>query len=553
MRTAESVVAELRRRGELWEHAPGLVGLRGETLRLCRALESEIASLARRHAPDEWQVPPALDFATLARADYFASFPQWLTGLAHLDGDEAALAAVASAADPAAAATAAASALPLALQPAACYHVYSALADSQIDEPRLITLQCTCWRNEADRVAPLERGRAFTMREVVCVGEPVDVERFRVRSIAAACSLAARLGIAADVEPANDPFFAPTARGRALLQQMKGLKQELRLAIGGGRTTAAASFNDHEGFFGDAFGIRLADGRTAATGCTAFGIERWLLAFLVAHGTNPEEWPMYWTRDDTHEGNGRGQARRGGEPLYARHAAAAERGAWAVGTAIDWHAIDRTLAYADADLLAQLREAALIESFHPVNLARLMRATWDDVDAGVCLSLEAFEGFKHFHALRRYLEAIDYSPAITNAELIALREPSAFVQIAEDELIERLVEFMLSEHLAAYFFRRLAERAQEPQLARLLTLIAADEVRHAQSASDLIAKRITADRAVAVRVLDAAASFRHYGEEALGGAVPVAMHGDPVAIRTFAGRIERLCGTRLVDHLKLRL
>ena len=54
--------------------------------------------------------------------------------------------------------------------------------------------------------------------------------------------------------------------------------------------------------------------------------------------------------------------------------------------------------------------------------------------------------------------------------------------------------------------------------------------------------------------MGAAAHFRHYGEEALGGAaVPVAMAGDEVAIRTFATRIERLCGMRLVDHLKLGL
>ncbi|HUF49320.1 MAG TPA: ferritin-like domain-containing protein [Longimicrobiales bacterium] len=238
---------------------------------------------------------------------------------------------------------------------------------------------------------------------------------------------------------------------------------------------------------------------------------------------------------------------------YEKHAAAAARAAWSVETAIDWRDIVPELAYRSPAVLRAVREAALIESFHPVNLARLMRATWDDIDAGVCFSLEAYEGFRHFHALRRYLEVVSYEPIITDAELVALREPSAFVQIEADELIDRLVEFMLSEHLAAYFFRRLSEQAEEPQLVRLLTLIAADEVRHAQSASDLIAKRIAANAAVIPMVLDAASSFRHYGEAALGGAVPVAMHGDPLALRTFARRIERLCGERLIDHLKTKL
>jgi hypothetical protein len=239
----------------------------------------------------------------------------------------------------------------------------------------------------------------------------------------------------------------------------------------------------------------------------------------------------------------------GARPLYARHATAADRAAWSVERDIPWARIDATLANSQPELLRQVRDAALIESYHPVNLGRLMRATWDDIDAGVCFSLEAFEGFRHFHALRLYLEAVGHEPRITDAELVSIREAGAFTHVPAEEVVERLVEFMLSEHLAAYFFRRLGEQAAEPVLAQLLSLIAADEVRHAQSASDLLAKRIAADPAVATRVLEAAADFRHYGSEAVTE-VPVALHGDDVAIRTFAARIERLCGVRLVDHLK---
>ena len=83
-------------------------------------------------------------------------------------------------------------------------------------------------------------------------------------------------------------------------------------------------------------------------------------------------------------------------------------------------------------------------------------------------------------------------------------------------------------------------------------LIAADEVRHAQAASDLIAKRIAANPQLMPNVLRAATHFRHYGEEAVGQ-VPVAMEGDDIAIRTFATRIERLCGMRIVDHLKTEM
>jgi hypothetical protein len=238
--------------------------------------------------------------------------------------------------------------------------------------------------------------------------------------------------------------------------------------------------------------------------------------------------------------------------LYARHATAADRGNWSVERDIRWADIDCRRANSQPEILAALRDAAIIESYHPINLARLLRLTADDVDAGIAFSLELYEGFKHFHALRVYLDIVGYKPAITDEVLLAARRNAPQDDPDSDDVIERLVNFMLSEHLASYFFRRLGERAAEPVLAELLALIAADEVRHAQSASDLIAKRVAADPDVIPRVLDAATGFHHFGEDVVG-AVPVAQPGDPIAIRTFIGRIERLCGVRLVDHIKASL
>src|ERR1700730_5537736 len=235
--------------------------------------------------------------------------------------------------------------------------------------------------------------------------------------------------------------------------------------------------------------------------------------------------------------------------LYVRCAVAADRGAWSVERDIKWAEIDRHRAHARPDLLASLRDAALIESYHPVNLSRLLRATLDDIDAGVTFSLELYEGFKHFHSIRRYLDAIGYEPAITDKELVAIRSAQLESEVMPGELIPRLVDFMLSEHLAHYFFRRLGEQAEDNGLADLLSRIAADEVRHAQSASDLIAKDIDRHPSLIPRVLDAALDFHHFGEQAIG-TVPVAQPGDPIAIQTFAKRIERLCGIRLVDHIK---
>lgn len=289
MRSAERVVAELRARGELWEAAPGLVGLRGDALALRAALE-RAAAAAAGDGCEEWAPPAGLALSTLERASYFASFPQWLTLAAHLREDAGALAQVAQSATPADAARAAAAPADAALPPAVCYHVYAALAGRTLAVPALVTAQGTCWRHEGARLRPLARGWAFAMREGVCVGGATAAAAFCARGAERALALAASLGLDARLEAATDPFFAPAARGRQLLQRLKGLKQELVLPVGGD-AVAAASFNLHERFFGEAFDIRLADGAPAASACVAYGVDRWLLAFLAAHGPDASGWP----------------------------------------------------------------------------------------------------------------------------------------------------------------------------------------------------------------------------------------------------------------------
>jgi seryl-tRNA synthetase len=302
MRTAESVVADLRARCELWDVAPGIIGLRGTALALLRRIDREIALLAQLDAPEEWSAPPALAMRTLERAEYFASFPFWLTAAAHLPDDERALEQIAAAEDPVSAAGSALRSPDVALPPALCYHVYDRLAGRRLSTTRLITVHGTCWRHEGARLFPLERQWAFTMREIVCLGGADDVEDFRQHAMRVAGALASRLDLDAGFLVATDPFFAPTARGKAILQRVKSLKHELALPIGGEQSTAAASFNNHERFFGDAFGITLETGETASTACVAFGLERWLLAFLVAHGVDRVAWPPFdATHAETHE------------------------------------------------------------------------------------------------------------------------------------------------------------------------------------------------------------------------------------------------------------
>ena len=285
MRAPEAAIAELRARGELWEAAPGLVGLRGGALALLEDLDTACRRVAHAAGAAPWRVPAGLALGTLERARYFASFPHWLTTATHLRDDAASLERVATAAAPSDELPRALAPAGAALPPAVCYHVYAALADRALSETAVVTAQCTCWRHEGDRHTPLGRGWAFTMREVVAVGDADRCESVRARLTEATAALAASLGLDARWELAEDPFFAPTARGQALLQRVKGLKRELVVTLPGAPPLAIASVNDHETYFGDAFAIRAPGGGAATSACVALGLERWLLALLCARGT----------------------------------------------------------------------------------------------------------------------------------------------------------------------------------------------------------------------------------------------------------------------------
>jgi hypothetical protein len=233
--------------------------LRGTATALPGWFDGQFRSMALEAGAVERVFPASIPGATLRRAGFFDAFP---------DG-----------ASPAGAGAPADSFRP----PAVCYHAYAALAGGVLETPILLTAAQTCFR-DADRGSDDDaRLWQFTMREIVFVGAGPWVAEQRSTWTRRARAFAERLQLEAAVEPATDPFFGDVSRGRRLIQQLKHLKDELRLAAGP-RTIAAASFNSHETFFGSRFSLTLGDGTVAHSGCAAFGLERWTLAFLAQRG-----------------------------------------------------------------------------------------------------------------------------------------------------------------------------------------------------------------------------------------------------------------------------
>ncbi len=291
MKAPEEIIASLKNKGELWEVRPGLVGMKGDTWDLFQKIDFKIRSHCLESTSNEWSSPQGIAFETLERADYFASFPQWLTAAAHLSDDPSVLESVAQASDKTKAAKESILPPEAAMPPAVCYHTYANLKGQTLPETCLMTAQGTCWRHEGDRFRPLERGWAFTMREIVCIGSEKAIVSFKEKEMNRAKELADTLGIPVSIADATDPFFSATAKDKKFLQKLKALKQELTFPLRSDQPLAIFSANNHETRFGEWFDIRLSDETPAYSACVGFGLERWLLAFLVTHGPDQGSWP----------------------------------------------------------------------------------------------------------------------------------------------------------------------------------------------------------------------------------------------------------------------
>ena len=235
--------------------------------------------------------------------------------------------------------------------------------------------------------------------------------------------------------------------------------------------------------------------------------------------------------------------------MYEAHLRATEENAWPLDTSVAWDAIDLGVAHSERELHETLHDAALIEGYLPVYAARLMQLLWDDVDATAVLSMELYEGLKHFTALARYLDRVGFQrEEVSEARLVAAREKARSLEYDQANLIAHLTNFMCSELFAAYFFLRISRRTNEPVLRDLLGYMARDEFRHSASAGDVLRKRVDAAPDVAAQVLAAAERFRHYGSDVVD--VPVAEENDFEAIMAVNRKIRLVCGLAPTEHLK---
>lgn len=260
----------------------------GKLLDLYRRLDRLFLSWAGACEAAEYRFPTFIDAGELAKLDYFRSFPHLVTFPVVLEvgeenlkrftqgepldsNGEIHLTHTAPIRD--------------VLTPAACYHFYTHFQGERLEAPRYVTTRATCFRREAF-YSSLERQWSFSMREIVCIGTAEEVKEFLKQYQERVDIFFKKIGLPVEWKEATDPFFNPSRNPKYLLQKLDPAKTEMVYRTG----LAIGSINFHRNYFGEAFQISR-EGKEAFSGCVAFGVERWIYAFLNQFGPDERDWP----------------------------------------------------------------------------------------------------------------------------------------------------------------------------------------------------------------------------------------------------------------------
>lgn len=294
---------ELLARKWVTEVGTGHVILRGPAARLLQVIDARIERLFVRSFGAALEVYPAtIRCQTLDRCNHFASFPEHLDFVAHLKSDVEVLRRFSDSCREGEWSPdlheGNMSAQDFAITPSCCYHCYEGMEGWDLEAPgRCVTTVVGCHRFEGANHRSMSRLRAFTMREIIWVGQPRFVIETRAKAEAMMIEWAKEWDLVCTLETANDMFFTADYAVKASFQRQQQAKRELKMRIPAeAQSISVFSSNFHASTFGKAFNINV-NGRPATSGCLGWGYERWVYAIVSQFGLEPAQWPSNLRRE----------------------------------------------------------------------------------------------------------------------------------------------------------------------------------------------------------------------------------------------------------------
>ncbi len=287
-------LAELLGHGLLIESGvPGVYGHNAVFEDVRGHLDRRLSSEATARGAEQLRFPPLLPRSQLEASGYLSSFPHLAGSVYAFDGGEAQASEQAERAAGHQDWGEFQRMTDLTLMPAACYPVYPAIAArGPLPAGGVFIDAGGAWVFRHEPSHDPARRQIFHQHELVRIGEPELVLEWRDEWAQRGLELLRALGLAAELDIANDPFFGRRGRMLATNQRDERLKLELLVQIAGPEPSAIASFNHHREHFAATHGLELARGGTAHTACLGFGHERIVLALLRTHGLHPGAWPQ---------------------------------------------------------------------------------------------------------------------------------------------------------------------------------------------------------------------------------------------------------------------
>jgi seryl-tRNA synthetase len=287
------LLGELIANGLLIESGvPGVYG-HGTVFEAIRErLAERLSHEAGVRGAESLRFPPVLPRRQLESSGYLSSFPHLAGSIYSFDGDEKQAQVQSERACNHEDWSEFQRPTELTLMPAACYPVYPAIAQrGPLPTGGVFVDAGGAWVFRHEPSHDPARRQMFHQHELVRIGEPDAVLQWRDEWAQRGLDLLRSLGLDAELDTANDPFFGRRGRILANNQRQDKLKLELLVPIAGPEPTACASFNHHRDHFASNYGLTLSTGETAHTACLGFGHERIVLALLRTHGLDPETWP----------------------------------------------------------------------------------------------------------------------------------------------------------------------------------------------------------------------------------------------------------------------